>query len=682
MKTEKIRTNYDRLIALWILRCLSPALGRSSFFIGGSYADNDVAYYLGLPRCHNEKTMHDATRMMDEMQISLERGNRAKLPARAETNFKLFADALKLNPTEKLILEFFACLTLESPLIDTAHLIQRLIETEPARVLEKVLNLQPYAVAKAMASDGRLMRCGLLKREERSMRSPKFCIFSKHLANLLLRDSYDPAKVMKTLGVVTPPPPELDMKDFTHVQKTLDLLLVYLKSATAKRKKGVNVLIHGSSGTGKSQLTRVLAKALTLPVFELDTADKGGNPLSATQRLSVLNMAQMQIDPSSLLVFDEAEDILTQTTTDRGAANTHKGWFNLMLERNRQPVFWISNSIDSLDPAFSRRFDFVLHLPIPPKAHRLKILEKKAGKLISEGLIEKLSELECLAPAVISRACNVVRSIRKEIPKQGRDDAFTNIISGVLKAQGHPDPAMTAIQRVPHEIYDIKHLNTSADLQRIAENLKNRPSARICLYGPSGSGKTSFGHWIAREIGQPLISQKASDFLRPYVGATEQKIAQTFERARQEGAVLLIDEVDSFLRDRAHARQSWEVTKINEMLTQMESFYGVLIASTNLIDQLDAASMRRFDIKLHFGYMLPEQIRRMLRAYCQSMNLPAPSHSDMDLAAAMDCAAPGDFAAAARRHRFEPFPDSHSFISAVADECDYKSSRARKIGFN
>jgi SpoVK/Ycf46/Vps4 family AAA+-type ATPase len=144
----------------------------------------------------------------------------------------------------------------------------------------------------------------------------------------------------------------------------------------------------------------------------------------------------------------------------------------------------------------------------------------------------------------------------------------------------------------------------------------------------------------------------------------------------------LIDEVDSFLCDRAHARQSWEVTKINEMLTQMESFSGVLIASTNLIDQLDAASMRRFDIKLHFGYMLPEQIRRMLRAYCQSMDLPAPSHSDLDLAAAMDCAAPGDFAAAARRHRFEPFPDSHSFISAVADECEHKSSHARRIGFN
>jgi hypothetical protein len=44
-----------------------------------------------------------------------------------------------------------------------------------------------------MASDGRLMRCGLLRREERSMRSPKFCIFSKHLANLLLRDSIDSA---------------------------------------------------------------------------------------------------------------------------------------------------------------------------------------------------------------------------------------------------------------------------------------------------------------------------------------------------------------------------------------------------------------------------------------------------------------------------------------------------------
>ena len=48
--------------------------------------------------------------------------------------------------------------------------------------------------------------------------------------------------------------------------------------------------------------------------------------------------------------------------------------------------------------------------------------------------------------------------------------------------------------------------------------------------------------------------------------------------------MLLLDEVDSFLQDRRQARQSWEVTLVNEMLTQMETFHGIFIASTNRLD--------------------------------------------------------------------------------------------------
>jgi SpoVK/Ycf46/Vps4 family AAA+-type ATPase len=145
--------------------------------------------------------------------------------------------------------------------------------------------------------------------------------------------------------------------------------------------------------------------------------------------------------------------------------------------------------------------------------------------------------------------------------------------------------------------------------------------------------------------------------------------------------VLLIDEVDSFLRDRTQTRHSWEVTQINEMLTQIESFPGILIASTNLIDQLDPASMRRFDIKLHFGYLLPAQTGRLLVSYCRNLDLPQPTSADLELAATMDVSAPGDFAAIARQHRFQPFRDAHSLLLAVIAESNLKANRTRRIGF-
>jgi hypothetical protein len=53
---------------------------------------------------------------------------------------------------------------------------------------------------------------------------------------------------------------------------------------------------------------------------------------------------------------------------------------------------------------------------------------------------------------------------------------------------------------------------------------------------------------------------------------TEQNLAGAFELAQQEDAVLLLDEVDRFLQDQRKARQSWEFTAVNEMLTKMESY--------------------------------------------------------------------------------------------------------------
>ena len=66
-----------------------------------------------------------------------------------------------------------------------------------------------------------------------------------------------------------------------------------------------------------------------------------------------------------------------------------------------------------------------------------------------------------------------------------------------------------------------------------------------------------------------------------YLGETEKIIAQAFEDAQRDDAVLLLDEIDSFLRDRTLSSHSWEVTQVNEQLTQIENYEGVFIATTN-----------------------------------------------------------------------------------------------------
>ena len=682
MVSHRFKSSYNRLLALWVLRAFAPGLGRSGFLNNSTYADPDIAEFLGLPAHLDAEKIASMPRLLDELQNSLEAGGPACLPPLLQSNCAKLADSLKLCASEQRVVEFFICVELEGPLSDTCRVLSRMIGSESSRFLARVLGLPRNAMSKALAPRGRLMKCGLLKRGGHTLKRGMLEFQSDDLARQLLREAFDPSKLLKAFGVISPSPPELGLDDFPHLQTSLDLLVPYLRKVKSTRKHGVNVLLHGDPGTGKTQLVRVLGQALGIPVFELDTSDNDGDPLPPERRLSVLNLAQTYFQSNPvLLVFDEAEDILTPSPRNRGMANAHKGWFNQMLGNNHQPVFWISNSISSLDPAFSRRFDFIVEVPVPPKTQRSRILREQVGKLVTPGLIKHLSEIEHLAPAVVTRARDVIRAISREIPKGNRDSALTHVIGGILKAQGYPDPALASLQILPTDVYDIAHLNTTSDLRQMVDMLKKSPSARLCLHGPPGTGKTAFGHWLASEIDRPIQVERGSDLFSPYVGMTEKTIARTFERAARDNAVLLIDEVDSFLQDRTHAKHSWEVTQINEMLTQIESFPGILIASTNFLDHLDPASLRRFDLKLHFDYLKPEQTRRLLASYCRSLDLTEPEAHDLAMADSIDTATPGDFAAVARQHRFQPFQDAGGLLRAVIAESEIKTNRSRRIGF-
>ena len=77
------------------------------------------------------------------------------------------------------------------------------------------------------------------------------------------------------------------------------------------------------------------------------------------------------------MVFDEVEDVFNDGGGLFGVKSTAqrcKAWINRMLEDNPVPTLWLSNSIGCLDPAFIRRFDMVIELPVPPRAQRERII--------------------------------------------------------------------------------------------------------------------------------------------------------------------------------------------------------------------------------------------------------------------------------------------------------------------
>lgn len=113
----------------------------------------------------------------------------------------------------------------------------------------------------------------------------------------------------------------------------------------------------------------------------------------------------------------------------------------------------------------------------------------------------------------------------------------------------------------------------------------------------------------------------------------------------------------------------------------MESFSGVFVASTNLMDGLDQAALRRFDLKVKFGFLKPEQAWDLLRRYCSKLNLLAPQPSHFTKIMRMQKLTPGDFAAVVRQNRFRPIASASAFVSALEAECEVKEGAKTAIGF-
>lgn len=178
------------------------------------------------------------------------------------------------------------------------------------------------------------------------------------------------------------------------------------------------------------------------------------------------------------------------------------------------------------------------------------------------------------------------------------------------------------------------------------------------------------------------LVEPASRLLGTFVGETETNIANAFAEAKRENALLQFDEVDSFLSERNHAVHSWQVSMVNEMMTQMDTFDGIFIASTNRFDHLDEAALRRFDANLQFDFMRPEQAWTMSASTCSTFGLALHEAHLAPQLRHLRHVTPGDFAQLVRQHQFLPFRDASAVMDALSKAGSHKKSAVTKpMGF-
>lgn len=231
------------------------------------------------------------------------------------------------------------------------------------------------------------------------------------------------------------------------------------------------------------------------------------------------------------------------------------------------------------------------------------------------------------------------------------------------------------------QFYDLSYINTSSNLKDIATGIQRHGFGRLCLYGASGTGKTAFARWLAEFIDQPLLIKRGSDLISPWVGQTEQNLAQAFAEAEEQQAVLLLDEVDSLLQDRRQASKSWEISQVNEFLVQMESFNGIVVATTNRFEELDQAALRRFDFKMHFDFLTYAQRFALLENVCQQLNLEIDEVQIKVQLQGLNRLCAGDFAVIVRQAYFQPFKNVNAVLQHLHEEMAVKYKTSQSIGF-